>query len=162
MVRHKDLRFARCGLINWSRSRREAHRHAEAFKACRTRCADPTEYNVVSTLLNMLRLAALKYLSPNATPPVPWQRVVSSNGTISSRGPGTDGAQRQRDALEAEGVEVVVGRSGEMRVDFRAYGWFPDVGTIDAGNADTQVEQPEEAEDVADDGDVDEDSGQDA
>lgn len=56
---------------------------------------------------------------------MPWQRVIGSSGTISSRGPGTDGAQRQRDALEAEGVEVTDGRTGEMRVDLRTYGWFP-------------------------------------
>jgi hypothetical protein len=68
---------------------------------------------------------ALKWLSPNIDPPVPWQRVIASSGTISSRGPGTDGAQRQRDALEAEGVEVTDGRTGEMRVDLRTYGWFP-------------------------------------
>ena len=68
---------------------------------------------------------ALKWLSPNVDPPVPWQRVIASSGAISSRGPGTDGAQRQRDALEAEGVEVTDGRTGEMRVDLRTYGWFP-------------------------------------
>ena len=56
---------------------------------------------------------------------MPWQRVIASSGTISSRGPETDGARRQRDALEAEGVEVTDGRTGEMRVDLRMYGWFP-------------------------------------
>ena len=68
---------------------------------------------------------ALKWLSPDIDPPVPWHRVIASSGTISSRGPGTDGAQRQRDALETEGVEVTDGRTGEMRVDLRTYGWFP-------------------------------------
>jgi methylated-DNA-protein-cysteine methyltransferase-like protein len=58
-------------------------------------------------------------------PPIPWQRVIGSSGTISSRGPGTDGAQRQKDALEAEGVEVNVGRTGELRVDLKTWGWFP-------------------------------------
>ena len=58
-----------------------------------------------NTVTNPVSFLALKYVSPSATPPVPWQRVVASNGTISSRGPGTDGAQRQKDALEAEGVE---------------------------------------------------------
>ena len=70
---------------------------------------------------------ALKWLTPNVDPPVPWQRVIASSGTISSRGPGTDGAQRQRDALEAEGVQVTDGQDGEMRVDLRTYGWFPNV-----------------------------------
>jgi len=68
---------------------------------------------------------ALKFLSPDADPPVPWHRVVSSAGKISSRGPGTDGAQRQREALEAEDVEVRGGRSNELLVDLLAYGWFP-------------------------------------
>jgi methylated-DNA-protein-cysteine methyltransferase-like protein len=70
-------------------------------------------------------VTALKFLSPDANPPVPWQRVVSSAGKISSRGPGTDGAQRQCEALEAEDVEVRVGRANELLVDLAAYGWFP-------------------------------------
>ncbi len=56
---------------------------------------------------------------------MPWQRVVSSAGKISSRGPGTDGAQRQREALEAEDVEVRIDRANELLVDLVAYGWFP-------------------------------------
>ncbi|KAG6332901.1 hypothetical protein ID866_6188 [Astraeus odoratus] len=76
---------------------------------------------------------ALKFLSPDVAPPVPWHRVISSAGTISSRGPGTDGAQRQREALEAEGVEVAIGRTGERRVDLTTWGWFPQPGTIDIG-----------------------------
>jgi alkylated DNA nucleotide flippase Atl1 len=73
---------------------------------------------------------ALKFLSPDADPPVPWQRVVSSAGKISSRGPGTDGAQRQREALEAEDVEVRAGRTNELLIDLAEYGWFPAPGTI--------------------------------
>ncbi|EJF56060.1 MGMT family protein [Dichomitus squalens] len=82
---------------------------------------------------------ALKFLSPDAHPPVPWHRVVSSTGAISSRGPGTDGATRQRDALVAEGVDVVTTRSGELKIDLREYGWFPAPGTVDIG-----VERDEE------------------
>ncbi|ETW76844.1 hypothetical protein HETIRDRAFT_422216 [Heterobasidion irregulare TC 32-1] len=74
---------------------------------------------------------ALKFLSPDVEPPVPWYRVVSSSGAISSRGPGTEGAQRQRDALEAEGVEVRVGRTGEFLVDLKTWGWFPDPAQVD-------------------------------
>ncbi|EDR01563.1 uncharacterized protein LACBIDRAFT_333033 [Laccaria bicolor S238N-H82] len=37
---------------------------------------------------------ALKFTSPNTHPMVPWHRVSGSSGIISSRGPGTDGAQR--------------------------------------------------------------------
>jgi methylated-DNA-protein-cysteine methyltransferase related protein len=68
---------------------------------------------------------ALKFVSPDVNPPIPWQRVLSASGAISSRGPGTNGAQLQREALEAEGVEVTVGRTGELRVDLRTFGWFP-------------------------------------
>lgn len=70
-------------------------------------------------------VTALKFLSPDANPPVPWQRVVSSAGKISSRGPGTDGAQLQCEALEAEDVEVRVGRANELLIDLVGYGWFP-------------------------------------
>ncbi|PPR01767.1 hypothetical protein CVT24_001807 [Panaeolus cyanescens] len=69
---------------------------------------------------------ALKFLDPNVNPPIPWHRVIGASGTISSRGPGTDGAQRQRDALEAEGVDVQTTRSGEMKIDLKIFGWFPD------------------------------------
>ena len=78
-------------------------------------------------------VTALKFLSPAADPPVPWQRVVSSAGKISSRGPGTDGAQLQREALEAEDVEVRVSRMNELLVDLAAYGWFPVPGTTGLG-----------------------------
>lgn len=86
---------------------------------------------------------ALKWVSPDTAPPIPWQRVLASNGSISSRGPGTNGAQRQKEALEAEGVEVTVSRSGELHVDLGAWGWFPAPGTIDFGsaNADAPEEQ---------------------
>lgn len=99
-----------------------------------------TSYGHVAKLIGMPSYSrhvgqALKFLSPDVAPPVPWQRVISSAGTISSRGPGTDGAQRQRDVLEAEGVEVQVGRTGEFRVDFGTWGWFPDPGTVDIGLA---------------------------
>lgn len=80
---------------------------------------------------------ALKFLSPQTTPPVPWHRVVNASGAIASRGPGTDGGRRQRQALEAEGVVVVDGRGGdgggEGRVSLREYGWFPAVGSVDLG-----------------------------
>ncbi len=89
---------------------------------------------------------ALKWLSPDAAPPVPWHRVLASNGTISSRGPGTDGAQRQQEALEAEGVEVVIGRSGDLRVDLRRWGWFPAVGSVDTGVAATSDLEEDQAE----------------
>ncbi|KAG8872262.1 hypothetical protein FRB97_007820 [Tulasnella sp. 331] len=78
---------------------------------------------------------ALKFLAPDAG--VPWQRVISSAGTISSRGPGTNGAARQRVALEAEGVEVTNGRTGEFRVNLAEFGWFPDSIPADIDEAET-------------------------
>jgi len=48
---------------------------------------------------------------------VPWQRVINSQGEISLR-PG-QGAVRQRDLLEAEGVEFDAGG----RTDFARFGW---------------------------------------
>ena len=83
---------------------------------------------------------ALKFLNPDAQPPVPWYRVIGSSGTISSRGPGTDGANRQRQELEAEGVEVTVSRSGEMRIDLGIWGWFPTAESLAVSSQ--SAEQP--------------------
>ncbi|EAU90046.2 MGMT family protein [Coprinopsis cinerea okayama7 len=110
-----------------------------------------TTYGHIAKLIGMPNHSrhvgqALKFLSPNTNPPVPWHRVIGASGTISSRGPGTDGAQRQRDALEAEGVEVTVGRTGEMRVDFGRYGWFPSpqvsTSTTTEANTSSDAEEP--------------------
>ena len=90
--------------------------------------------------------AALKFLPSNTNPPIPWHRVIGSSGTISSRGPGTTGAQRQRDALEAEGVEVSTGRNNEMRVNLRQFGWFPSI---------TELNLPQNQDDDDDDDDDD-------
>lgn len=48
---------------------------------------------------------------------VPWQRVINSQGQISLR-PGQGGA-RQRQLLEAEGVEF----DAQERTDFNLFGW---------------------------------------
>ena len=47
---------------------------------------------------------------------LPWHRVVNRHGAISLQG---DGLFRQRDALEAEGVEV----SDDGHIDLEAYRW---------------------------------------
>ncbi|KZT60447.1 DNA binding methylated-DNA--cysteine S-methyltransferase [Calocera cornea HHB12733] len=89
-----------------------------------------TTYGHIAKLIGMPRHSrhvgqALKWLPEGSD--IPWHRVISSSGQISSRGPGTDGAQRQREWLEAEGVDVTVGVGGGTgRVSFREYGWFPD------------------------------------
>jgi methylated-DNA-protein-cysteine methyltransferase-like protein len=84
---------------------------------------------------------ALKFLGPqDPANPIPWQRVLSSSGAISSRGPGTNGADLQRQALEAEGVEVTRGRTGDLRVDLHQFGWFPEPGTIELPELDQELE----------------------
>ncbi|KAJ7797297.1 MGMT family protein [Mycena olivaceomarginata] len=94
-----------------------------------------TSYGHIAKLIGMPNHSrhvgqALKFLTPDTNPPVPWHRVVSSSGAISSRGPGTAGARLQGDALEAEGVEVTVTTAGERRVNFAVCGWFPEPGTV--------------------------------
>ncbi|KAF7302045.1 MGMT family protein [Mycena indigotica] len=106
--------------------------HAAVYETVRQIPAQKvTSYGHIARLLGMPNHSrhvgqALKFLTPGTTPPVPWHRVISSSGAISSRGPGTDGARRQGDALEAEGVVVTAGRGGELKVDLGSYGWFPD------------------------------------
>ncbi|PYH87447.1 methyltransferase [Aspergillus ellipticus CBS 707.79] len=56
---------------------------------------------------------------------VPWQRVINSRGMISHRGPGS--AERQAEALRAEGVQVDVDAMGEFYVDVAKFGWFPEM-----------------------------------
>lgn len=58
---------------------------------------------------------------------VPWQRVINSKGGISPRGDGGSAAQRQVQALRAEGIEVNDARGlDEATVDLSRFGWFPD------------------------------------
>ena len=45
---------------------------------------------------------------------VPWQRVINSQGKISPR----PGAEKQRQLLEAEGVEFI-----KDKVDLKKFGW---------------------------------------
>ncbi|KAI4526699.1 DNA binding methylated-DNA--cysteine S-methyltransferase [Schizophyllum commune Loenen D] len=97
-----------------------------------------TSYGHIAKLIGMPAHSrhvgqALKFVSPDVQPPIPWYRVIGASGKISSRGPGTNGAQRQREELEAEGVAISVSRSGELRVDLREYGWFPAPGTVGGG-----------------------------
>jgi len=49
---------------------------------------------------------------------IPWQRVINSQGRVSTRGPHDDG-ERQRELLALEGVEI--GLDG--RIDLARYGW---------------------------------------
>ncbi|KAK7054116.1 MGMT family protein [Favolaschia claudopus] len=110
--------------------------HAAVYNTVRLIPAQKvTSYGHIAKLIGMPNHSrhvgqALKFLTPGTTPPVPWHRVVSSSGAISSRGPGTDGARRQGEALEAEGVEVTVTGAGERKVDLSVCGWFPAPGTV--------------------------------
>lgn len=65
---------------------------------------------------------------------LPSQRVINSRGVISPRGDLGLGVARQKDRLEAEGVEVVAVSGIGERVSLRDYGWFPERGeqTLDA------------------------------
>lgn len=92
----------------------------------------------------------MKFLDPSAG--VPWYRVVSSTGKISSRGPGTTGAQRQKEELEAEGIEITITRENEFLVKLGEYGWFPEVVNFDddeneniesTSDAEAETEVPE-------------------
>ncbi|MGK3142692.1 MGMT family protein [Pantoea sp. C2G6] len=56
----------------------------------------------------------LSRLPPDST--LPWHRVVNRHGHISLQG---DSLLRQRDALEAEGIEV----SDEGQLDLAKYRW---------------------------------------
>ncbi|WVR07475.1 hypothetical protein IAU60_004517 [Kwoniella sp. DSM 27419] len=67
---------------------------------------------------------ALKMLPPDTE--IPWQRVISSKGLISPRGDLGLGVARQKDRLEAEGVEVETLTGTGERVDLKVYGWFPE------------------------------------
>ncbi|PYH49766.1 MGMT family protein [Aspergillus saccharolyticus JOP 1030-1] len=75
---------------------------------------------------------------------VPWQRVINSKGMISHRGPGS--AERQAEALRAEGVEVEVDSMGEFYVDLGRFGWFPEVLPSEEG-LDSEEEE-EEGDDI--------------
>ncbi|KAF8329744.1 MGMT family protein, partial [Cantharellus anzutake] len=87
-----------------------------------------TSYGHIALLVGLPRHArhvgnALKWLGPGTD--VPWHRVIASSGQISSRGPGTNGAAHQRDALVEEDVEVDEVVGGTFRVSLARYGWFP-------------------------------------
>ncbi|KAJ7593082.1 MGMT family protein [Mycena floridula] len=120
--------------------------HAAVYDVVRSIPASKvTSYGHIAKLMGAPRNArqvgqALKFLPEDND--LPWHRVISSSGTISSRGPGTslDGAQLQREALEAEGVEVTVGRTGELRVNLMTWGWFPSPADVE-----NDLEEDEEA-----------------
>jgi methylated-DNA-protein-cysteine methyltransferase-like protein len=48
--------------------------------------------------------------------------------------------------LEAEGVEVTTGRTGEMRVDLAQYGWFPASAPAAARGEEEDEEEEDQAE----------------
>lgn len=71
-----------------------------------------------------------------------------SLGEISSRGPGTLGAARQREALELEGVQVTQSNGGgPFRVSLSTYGWFPE--SVDAESSGSELSELEEDEDTS-------------
>ncbi|KAG8770758.1 hypothetical protein FRC12_004077 [Ceratobasidium sp. 428] len=117
--------------------------HAKVYVAVRQiPHGSVTSYGHIAKIVGMPRHSrhvgqALKFL-PDGTD-IPWHRVIASNGTISSRGPGTTGADRQRQALEDENVEVSAPGMGNglMKVNIKEYGWFPDPTEVDIEIDDT-------------------------
>ncbi|CAE6536682.1 unnamed protein product [Rhizoctonia solani] len=111
--------------------------HARVYAAVREiPIGRVTSYGHIAKIVGMPRHArhvgqALKFL-PNDSD-IPWHRVIASSGTISSRGPGTTGAARQRQALQDEGVQVSQPGAGGglMRVSLTEYGWFPDPSEVE-------------------------------
>jgi len=74
-------------------------------------------------------LKHLPFYTPTENPTfhsnnVPWQRVISSNGTIPRREPGA--ADRHAQVLQGEGVAVDRKPDGRLCVDFSECGWFPE------------------------------------
>ena len=59
---------------------------------------------------------------------------------MSHRGPG--GATRQAVFLRREGVTVAVGALGELTVDLREYGWFPEI--LPSEGAEAEASGPED------------------
>ncbi|KAI5820955.1 MGMT family protein [Pyronema omphalodes] len=98
-----------------------------------------TTYGHIATLIGKPQCPrqvgqALKHLPPSSTSSendfhsgnVPWQRVVSFDGTIPIRDePGA--ASRHAEVLRSEGVQVDTNAAGKFRVDFGSVGWFPKV-----------------------------------
>ncbi|KAG8215646.1 hypothetical protein J3R82DRAFT_7517 [Butyriboletus roseoflavus] len=113
--------------------------HTHVIK-CLTRLLDSNKHGEKNRNIVDHALITLKILSPDVTLPVPWHRVISATGTISSRGP-LAGRTTATRALEAEGVEVTDGRRGDFRVNLATWGWFPAPSTIDTGDHGTTAAQ---------------------
>jgi methylated-DNA-protein-cysteine methyltransferase-like protein len=85
-----------------------------------------TSYGRIAAMLGAPNAAravgyALRALKDKDDPnfePVPWQRVINSQGRISIVNR-EHGAQRQAELLREEGIEV----SNELRVDLETYLW---------------------------------------
>lgn len=58
-------------------------------------------------------------LAAVSDPTVPWHRVINSNGEISKRINKPGERQRQRQLLQAEGVEFI----NEFTISLRNFGW---------------------------------------
>ncbi|KAF8517166.1 DNA binding methylated-DNA--cysteine S-methyltransferase, partial [Hysterangium stoloniferum] len=76
---------------------------------CQIPYGKATSYGHVAKLIGMPDHSrhvgqALEFLGPDSD--VPWQCIVSTSGQISSCGPQMEGAERQRQELESEGVTV--------------------------------------------------------
>jgi len=101
--------------------------HARVFAVVRrVPAGHVTTYGQVAAALGSARVARQVGFAMagacHADEYVPWHRVVNAKGAVSTRS-GGDGAEDQRELLEAEGVEF----SASGRVDLNRYRWvFPE------------------------------------
>jgi methylated-DNA-protein-cysteine methyltransferase-like protein len=82
-------------------------------------------YGQVAALAGLPRRARMVGAALRSTPPdrpLPWQRVINAQGTISRRGGLGVEEGYQRHLLEEEGVEI----DGRGRIDLERFGWGPD------------------------------------
>ena len=98
-------------------------------------------YGQVAALAGLGRQARMVGYALHALPVgarVPWQRVINAAGRISDRA-NPRAALRQRELLEAEGVEF----DGGDRVSLQRYRWRPRTPILrDAPCAGTTIERP--------------------
>ena len=75
----------------------------------------PTPPGVLPETYKAFRARWVGSAMAECPPSIPWQRVINSQGKISSR----QGAEHQRRLLEAEGVVF----DSHERVDLKRFGW---------------------------------------
>lgn len=110
---------------------READRDQRHARICATICDIPrgkvASYGQIAEIAGIVRGArqvgyVLRHLPDGHD--VPWHRVITASGRIAFAA-GSDGFERQRARLRAEGVKVTDGR-----VEMARYRWEPDLDEL--------------------------------